>query len=465
MKGTLRYAIFLIFITAPLFSVSQYVYTVEPLSVNSGSGEFAPAIYNNQLFFCSRKKLKQKRDETLTNGFVATLTEDGTLSAAELLQEPLLSNYHDGPFSPAQSGKLLAFSKNYETGNSRNLPVGIFFTLYNDSTKHWGSLVAFPHNHPDYSLAHPSLTEDGMTMYFSSNKPGGKGGSDIYVSQFINGNWTAPQNAGELINTSGHEVFPSYHELSGRLYFASNGHPGFGGLDIYYFDGKNIQVLDKPINSSGDDFGIGFTNFPTEGIFSSSREGVDKLFSYKTQIPNSLKFECMHADPNDLCSIFYESGPEDQDSTPHIAHHWEMGDGTLATGREVRHCYKNPGTYQIKLLVSDNLTNTMKEEQAVFIHQAAYKGAVIIESSFDDQNNSLTLYAAINDTLRLSPGSIEFLWILDNQLKFSGKEYKITSEHLNKAGTVRLLVWHRSFHSQKETVYCVEELIERIEKR
>jgi peptidoglycan-associated lipoprotein len=137
--------------------------------------------------------------------------------------------------------------------------------------------------------AHPALTEDGNTLYFVSDVKGGSGGKDIWmVNRSQEGDqWSSPQNLGPDINTPGDELFP-YVRTDGTLYFASDGHIGMGGLDIF----KAVPQPDRswivtnmkpPINSSADDFGITFEGNEERGIFSSSRKGRgnDELYSFE----------------------------------------------------------------------------------------------------------------------------------------------------------------------------------------
>ena len=137
--------------------------------------------------------------------------------------------------------------------------------------------------------AHPSISSDGLTLYFVSDMAGGVGGKDIwYVTRDkVSSAWSKPINAGPDINTIGDEEFP-YIRSNGMLYFASNGHIGMGGLDIFkavpQSDGSWLVTnMKSPINSSADDFGITFQNNNEAGIFSSTRKGKsnDELYTFE----------------------------------------------------------------------------------------------------------------------------------------------------------------------------------------
>jgi outer membrane protein OmpA-like peptidoglycan-associated protein len=150
----------------------------------------------------------------------------------------------------------------------------------------WRSPELLPFNSDDYSTAHPSLSADGQTLYFSSTMPGGFGGADLYRVKRTGDTWGKPENLGPGINTAGDEMYPKFGE-DGRLYFSSNGWPGYGGLDIFassWADNKwsRPSNLNPPINSSRDDFSIVFRD-EKSGYFSSNRDGgkgMDDIYGF-----------------------------------------------------------------------------------------------------------------------------------------------------------------------------------------
>ncbi len=137
------------------------------------------------------------------------------------------------------------------------------------------------------TIAHPAISKDELTLYFvSDNLPEGKGGKDIWVTSraSVGGKWKKPINLGSSINTPGDEMFPFLRE-DGTLYFASDGHPGVGGLDIFKAE-KNgsswlVSNMKPPINSPANDFGICFFEDKEEGYFSSSRNRNDDIFAFE----------------------------------------------------------------------------------------------------------------------------------------------------------------------------------------
>ena len=141
------------------------------------------------------------------------------------------------------------------------------------------------------TVGHPALNPTGDTLYFVSDDPRGEGGKDIWWAELDNGEWVNAQPLGKGINTAADEMYPYVH-ADGTLYFASNGHPGYGGLDIYKAErdttNKDSVVwvlynMGAPFNGAGDDFGITFAGETQDGFFSSNRgdkKGFDKIYRF-----------------------------------------------------------------------------------------------------------------------------------------------------------------------------------------
>jgi outer membrane protein OmpA-like peptidoglycan-associated protein len=152
----------------------------------------------------------------------------------------------------------------------------------------WIEAGDFPYNSKEYSVGHPSLSQDGKLMFFVSDVPGGMGGTDIYVSAYENGKWSEPENLGKAVNTPGNETFPFYYSNGEKtcLFFSSNGRPGLGGLDIYCSElqGSILQSaihISAPVNSSKDDFGFIVNYQYKNGYFASNRDSiVDKIYKF-----------------------------------------------------------------------------------------------------------------------------------------------------------------------------------------
>lgn len=133
------------------------------------------------------------------------------------------------------------------------------------------------------TVGHPALCATGDTLYFVSDAPGGLGGKDIWMAEQDGSEWVNPQNLGPKVNTTGDEMYPYVH-ADGTLYFSSNGHPGYGGLDIFKMGRDSIVYnMGVPFNSNQDDFGISFAGNSQNGLFSSNRgqkKGYDEIYSF-----------------------------------------------------------------------------------------------------------------------------------------------------------------------------------------
>ncbi|MEM7037275.1 MAG: hypothetical protein AAF570_09870 [Bacteroidota bacterium] len=154
--------------------------------------------------------------------------------------------------------------------------------------KRWTNVKELPFNSDDYSVGHPCMGPAGRSLYFVSDKPGGYGGTDVYVTYKRGESWTPPKNLGPEINSKGDEMFP-WVSNTGVLYFASNGHLGLGGLDIFRVTSlgnemQKVQNMGFPINSGADDFGMIMDENSGTGFLSSNRlggRGQDDIYYFR----------------------------------------------------------------------------------------------------------------------------------------------------------------------------------------
>ncbi|MFW6043762.1 MAG: OmpA family protein, partial [Marinilabiliaceae bacterium] len=189
--------------------------------------------------------------------------------------------FHDGPLCFNLRGTEVFITRNkYHSlfkkvgkDGSNNLQI---VYAYRQPGGLWSKPEELPFNDPSYSCGHPFLTKDGSRLYFVSDMPGGKGNSDIYYADRDEDTWKEPVNLGEKINTEGNEMFPFIDE-KGRLYFASDGHQGLGGLDIFVaekVDGEYVvKNMGHPLNSKKDDFSLFLQPDGKQGFFASNRPG------------------------------------------------------------------------------------------------------------------------------------------------------------------------------------------------
>ena len=168
--------------------------------------------------------------------FYAKRNDNDDLHKAEEFSLDLNTKFHEGPVCFSKNGERIYFTRNHFNKNKRvdNKDGIMRLQIYTASKEgnDWGEPYELPFNTKEFEEAHPAISPDGKFLYFASDRTGGKGGMDLYVSEFKDGKWGDPKNLGDQINTPGNEVFPFVHD-DGTMYFASNGWGGLGGLDIF----------------------------------------------------------------------------------------------------------------------------------------------------------------------------------------------------------------------------------------
>lgn len=260
--------------------------------LNTENSEFCPVYVNNKLIYVAEKQafdfVEFTKDDyngqPYLNVYVADI-KGYKASKTKSFSKKVNSEEHDGPISVCTDGKMVYFTRVTASSSKKASTAKIYSAT--GENRNWGNLKPFDYNSDDYSVAHPSISEDNNTLFFASDMNGGYGGKDIWFCKRNGDSWSKPVNLGPDINTSGDEMFPMIRK-NGVLYFSSNGLPGFGGLDIYSaksIDGKWILQRNEGmnLNSNFDDFGITFMN-DTVGYFSSNRiggKGKDDVYYFE----------------------------------------------------------------------------------------------------------------------------------------------------------------------------------------
>lgn len=317
-------------------------YRLEFLDVNSKKADFSPTFYKNGLVFCSgrgdgqglRKLFSGKgafldlyflpdvgalkgspvdeagiirrshrdRPRSLGTDESTTPTANDTRTVGTYLgtqitegkgygdrpesesarfSRTLNSKYHEGPATFTADGQTVVFTRNnYNHGEYRESSDKVNkLKLYTASQKGggWEAVQELPFNSDEFSCGHPAFSPDNQTLYFVSDQPGGLGGTDVYAVDFQKGTWGKPRNLGPGVNSKGNEMFP-FVDATGNLYFASDGHPGLGNLDVFFVELKagkpagKVLNLGAPFNSPHDDFGFITDGERRSGFFSSNRK-------------------------------------------------------------------------------------------------------------------------------------------------------------------------------------------------
>ncbi|TRW21021.1 OmpA family protein [Flavobacterium zepuense] len=244
-------------------------------------------------YFTSSRNTARKTygatEEPYLDLYQATYNANGTFSEPTPVSD-INSKWHDGPAVVSADGNTMYFasesfkeSKQFERDKENNLKVGqVYLFRATKQNGKWGDAQPLPFNDKKWSTGNPSISKDGKTLYFASDREGGIGGNDIWKVA-INGNnsYGEPVNLGPSVNTEGKESFP-YITDDNKLYFSSDGRKGFGSLDVFVIDlkkGTDAMNVGMPVNSGKDDFAFTFNTTKNIGFFSSNREGVDKLYS------------------------------------------------------------------------------------------------------------------------------------------------------------------------------------------
>ena len=263
---------------------------------NSRRAEFSPMLtgdkYDQLYFASSRTKDKEAKISAITgqnnnNLFLVKQDEKGAWLAPQELEDEVNTEFDEGTPSFSADGNTMYYT--YCSQDPEGPRTAEIYISSRSSAK-WGKGTrATIVKDSVTALGHPSISPDGKYLYYVSDAVGGLGGKDIFRSKVLGNNSFGPmENLGQEINTAGDELFP-YCRDSVTLYFASNGHPGMGGLDLFKATQDStghwkVENMGAPINSMGDDFGITFAGQAEKGFFSSNRNdarGYDHLYSFE----------------------------------------------------------------------------------------------------------------------------------------------------------------------------------------
>ncbi len=281
-----------------LFQADRDRYLVERLTIPGLSTAFSACPQGDGLLLVGERPAPTAKTDPWDGlsfmDLYTVRTADATaVPAATPLPGAVNGPYHEGPAVLSPEGRTLYFTRSdylkrrllKDDDNTSHL---MLFRATLDSTGRWAGLIDFPYNSPDWSTGHPALSTDGRTMYFVSDRPGGLGGSDIWMSEDKGAGWTAPVNLGPTVNTPGNELFPVVNGRS--LYFSSTAHRNMGGLDVFETHPENAgwstpRNMNAPLNTPFDDFGLVLDSTEQGGYLSSNREGSDQVYTFRVQVP------------------------------------------------------------------------------------------------------------------------------------------------------------------------------------
>ncbi len=261
-------------------------------AINSTESDFGPSFLNRQqiVFGSARQDIKPqgvntrewiKKSNLL---FRAQRDSRGFLSNVAIYHRDPASHFNEGPVAFSPDGRTVVITKNNFVNGTRQIPsAGLELSLFiatvaADGT--WTGMHPFPHNMAGYSTGFAAFSEDGQMLYFASDRPGGFGGFDLYVSVRQGNSWSAPENLGPVVNSPGHELTP--YVVGNTLYFASDWHAGFGGFDLFKSERTTrgfttLINLGPGVNSTYDDYSLTFDPVLNIGYLCSNRPGGQGL--------------------------------------------------------------------------------------------------------------------------------------------------------------------------------------------
>ena len=288
---------------APQWKKEGSAYTVKKMDLfNSRRDDYSPMLAgdaDDQLYFTSTRNQAQGDELNGITGtksadiFYSQKDEKGKWGKPQVIASELNSTFDEGACCFSPDGKTMYLT---QCTTDPNYPryARIMVSLRSDAAWSKPKELAISGDTLS-SFAHPAVSPDGEWLYFVSDMPGGMGGLDIWRCRLVNSTEVGYiENVGAPVNTPGDEMFPTFRP-NGDLYFSSNGHPGFGGLDVFFIaaSDKKIHHPGFPLNSQGDDFGMTFEGKLNQGFFCSSRgdlRGFDHIYSfYNPEIVQTVK--------------------------------------------------------------------------------------------------------------------------------------------------------------------------------
>lgn len=264
-------------------------------SINSENQEYSPAFAIDEKTIYITKRMGNLSDNRPNEDLYFAELNDESWDKVKDIGPPINTIENEGAFSISSDGNYIFFTSCSRNGGKGQCDIWLTSKKNNrwDEPKNLQSPI-----NTKYWESQPSISSDGRMLYFSSDRPGGYGGTDIWVSEFSNSGWSAPKNLGPTVNTSKDEQFPFIHSDNRTLYFSSNGHPGLGKSDLY-LTRKDVKLnwetpinMGYPINSRGQDWNLVVARDGKTAYFSSDQlKGFGGLDIYTFQLPEKLQAE------------------------------------------------------------------------------------------------------------------------------------------------------------------------------
>ncbi|UKN01139.1 OmpA family protein [Paracrocinitomix mangrovi] len=406
VKNVLTYC----FILFNLISFSQEEQAVQLTTTLKGN-VYCPVFYRDKIVVCSDQK----------DGLISTVIDGSNHLTTNLymlngenekysrLDEAFKTHLNDGPISFDADGGYAIYSTNViKNMKLRKMtyqknPLGLFESKF--TSEGWSEPKILPFVDSVAQYTHPGLDAKGTTMVFASNRKGGLGGFDIWISRKTENGWSEPVNAGPGINSDKNELFPS---INGKHIYFSSDRPGKGGLDIYDYDtlSKTSKLLSSPINSNADDFGYVQRKGKDDAYFSSNRTGADQI--WKIKVKPEVEIICTEMVSNVLCYNLTEEHAAELGEIDALVYKWKINED-VKLGISIDYCFPGEGGYEISLDIIDTIVDVTYYNQSYYY----------LEIAFEEQP-----YIGCPDTVKI------------------GEEFEITAEESNLPGvTINNYSW------------------------
>ena len=275
--------LFSLMLSVGLTAQHESGWQLTPVNIlNTPGDEYAPQLGADGLLY-SRNPVAGDEDVALRSELMYSTFRQNGQSAGRIFSEELSTPFHEGSYSVGPKGNFVVFSRNSPSNrNSRN-----YIYLSKIGVYDYQKAEELPFNDPRFNTTHPALDQSGKRMLFASDRPGGFGGFDLYYAEFRQGEWSIPINLGPEVNSMNDEIFPCWGE-NDQLTFSSDRPGGLGGFDLYLLNvnetmWSRVIHLCAPFSSKGDDKGLTWSAAQGKGFVSSNRDGGvggDDLYSF-----------------------------------------------------------------------------------------------------------------------------------------------------------------------------------------
>ncbi|MDT0688676.1 OmpA family protein [Salegentibacter sp. F188] len=290
-------------------STNLFLYETEQLATgNTASSDFGISYFgDDKITFASTRNTERPiypwNKKPALDLYSGDISDEGEITNVVLFSDAINTDEHESSAIFSQDGQTVYFDRTNEkrVKDTSGVKVG-HISIYRSEMVDgaWSEPVKLPFSSEEYSVEHPALSPDGSTLFFASDMPGGQGSFDLYkVAINEDGTYGNPENLGPGINTEHREQFPFVSE-NNTLYFASDGHLGFGNLDVYKSEGDYTEAenLGESLNSAYDDFAFIIKEGEKKGFLASNRSGNDNIYSFERTryVKKTVEIQIPHED-------------------------------------------------------------------------------------------------------------------------------------------------------------------------